>query len=124
MHPLAYEHLKKVIEAKKIVGRDESCEYYPCHVPDHDCTWCFCPFYPCEDEETGGGWVTRKDGSLIWGCSGCDWIHRADVAEAIMVEFITCGIETVEDIERKKEELKKIFLMVKEKYPPSSSSEP
>ena len=62
--------------------------------------------------------MKRKDGSLIWGCSDCDWIHRADVAEAIMVEFIACGIESVEDIETREGELKKIFLLIKEKYPP------
>jgi Zn-finger protein len=119
MHPLAYAHLKRVLEAKEVVGPDESCEYYPCHSPGHDCTWCFCPFYPCEDEKTGGEWVTRKDGSLIWGCLDCEWIHRADVAKAIMVEFITCGIEHVEDIETKSEEVKRIFLILKERYPPA-----
>jgi len=118
MHPLAYDYLKKVLEDKKLVGPDESCEYYPCHFPGHDCTWCFCPFYPCEDEETGGEWVERKDGGLIWGCSDCYWIHRVDVAEAIMVEFLACGIESVDDIETRSEEVKKIFFILKEIYPP------
>ena len=48
MHPLAREHLKKVLSRKEVVGSDESCEYYPCHFVGQDCTWCFCPFYPAE----------------------------------------------------------------------------
>ena len=118
MHPLAYEYLKKVLEEKKLVGPDETCDYYPCHFTGQDCTWCFCPFYPCEDEQVGGRWVEKEDGDRIWGCSRCFWIHRSDVAKALLSEFIRCGIATVDEIEKRSEELKKLFLKLKENYPP------
>lgn len=56
-----------------------SCERYPCHFPVQDCTLCFCPFYPCHDERTGG----RATGPE-WLCSGCTLVHRPDVASKIM----------------------------------------
>jgi Zn-finger protein len=119
MHPLAFDHLKKILEEMEIVGPDETCEYYPCHFIGQDCTWCFCPFYPCEDEETGGEWVRTKDGGRIWSCSNCYWVHYSDVAKAVMEEFKESGIDTVEDIEKRKRDLKRIFLLIKERYPPS-----
>ncbi len=119
MHPLAYEHLRKVLEDKKLVGPDETCDYYPCHFTGQDCTWCFCPFYPCEDEQTGGEWVKKEDGSSIWGCSECYWIHNSEVANALLETFKALGIENVDDIEKRREELKELFLRLKEKYPPT-----
>ena len=120
MHPLAYKHLKKVLEEKKLVGPDETCEYYPCHFTGQDCTWCFCPFYPCKDERTGGEWVKTKEGGRIWGCSDCFWIHKSEVAKKLLKEFKKFGIDSVEDIEKRKEDLKKTFSVLKEKYPPST----
>ena len=119
MHPLAYDHLKKVLKDKKLVGPDETCDYYPCHFTGQDCTWCFCPFYPCEDEQLGGRCLESKAGGHVWGCSRCYWIHDSEVAEELLRQFKLCGIESVDDIEKKKEELKKIFLLLKEKYPPA-----
>jgi Zn-finger protein len=119
MHPLAYEHLKKVLDTKEIVGPNESCEYYPCHYTGQDCTWCFCPFYPCEDEEPGGRWVVRQDGSRVWGCAMCFWIHHPGVAAEVMAEFIACGILSVTDLEQQPEEVKRIFERIKQRYPPT-----
>ena len=119
MHPLAYEHLKKVLEDKKLVGPDETCDYYPCHFTGQDCTWCFCPFYPCEDGQIGGEWVDKEDGRRIWGCSRCHWIHNSEVAKELLEAFRRLGIENVDDIEEREEELKKIFSLLKEKYPPA-----
>ncbi len=118
MHPLAYNHLKKIMEDKIIVGSDETCDYYPCHFTGQDCTWCFCPFYPCEDGQTGGEWVKTKDGGRIWGCSDCYWLHKSEVATALMGEFKKYGIETVDGIE-KKDGIKKIFAILKKKFPPN-----
>jgi len=56
-----------------------SCERYPCHFPEQDCTLCFCPFYPCMDERTGG----RAEGSE-WICDSCTLVHNPDVASKIM----------------------------------------
>ncbi len=118
MHPLAIDHLKKVLRDKELCGPYEQCEYYPCHFTGQDCTWCFCPFYPCEDEHVGGNWVEKEDGSRIWGCSKCYWIHDPKVAKELLEAFNELGIETVEEIEKRKEELKEVFSRLREKYPP------
>ncbi|MCU0637867.1 MAG: hypothetical protein MUE87_04540 [Methanothrix sp.] len=56
-----------------------NCERFPCHGLDQDCSLCFCPFYPCEDERTGG---RQEDGA--WSCKSCLIIHRPDVAGMVM----------------------------------------
>ncbi len=122
MHPLAYEHLRKVLADKKLVGPRTDCEYYPCHFMGQDCTWCFCPFYPCEEPQTGGEWITRRDGTSVWSCMYCHWIHRREVAEALLNKLCEswagAGIERVEeeDIERVS---RRIFLDLKDEYPPT-----
>jgi Zn-finger protein len=118
MHPLAIDHLKKVLREQKLVGPNEDCDYYPCHFTGQDCTWCFCPFYPCEDEQVGGNWVEQEHGSRIWGCSKCFWIHDSKVAKELLEAFKELGITTVEDIEERTEELKELFKRLKENYPP------
>ena len=75
-----------------------SCDRYPCHFPDQDCTFCFCPFYPCSDERTGGRLV---DGE--WSCEGCVVIHKVEVAERVM-ERLVRG-DDLEEIWKEVEEL-------------------
>jgi Zn-finger protein len=59
----------------------DNCEYYPCHhFPDQDCTHCFCPLYPCKDEELGK-FVTTKRGKRVWTCIDCQIVHKRRVAE-------------------------------------------
>ncbi|HEX7445122.1 MAG TPA: cysteine-rich small domain-containing protein [Methanothrix sp.] len=60
-----------------------NCENFPCHTQEQDCSLCFCPFYPCQDERTGG---REMDGS--WCCEDCLIIHRPNVAEMIMDELM------------------------------------
>ena len=58
----------------------ENCQYYPCHhFPDQDCTHCFCPLYPCKDEELGK-YVRTKKGKRFWSCINCRLVHRPQVA--------------------------------------------
>jgi len=58
----------------------ENCQYYPCHhFPDQDCTHCFCPLYPCKDEELGK-YVRTKKGKRFWTCINCRLVHRPPVA--------------------------------------------
>ncbi len=57
----------------------EECEYYPCHFEGQDCSFCFCPFYPCLIYETGG---VLKDGR-VWSCLRCEFIHRRENSEEI-----------------------------------------
>jgi threonine-phosphate decarboxylase len=56
-----------------------NCEMYPCHFQEQDCSLCFCPFYPCGDERTGG---TLTGGE--WLCRGCLLVHRKEVSEAVL----------------------------------------
>ena len=63
--------------------RRESCDRYPCHFPDQDCTFCFCPFYPCADERTGGRLVDAE-----WSCEGCVVLHSPQVAERVMERLV------------------------------------
>ncbi len=70
-----------------VKGRE--CEYYPCHFEGQDCTWCFCPFYPCLDERTGGKYVTgRRTGKEVWSCKGCRWVHEAGTAREMREEIL------------------------------------
>ncbi len=64
-------------------GSDTSCEYYPCHFEGQDCTWCFCPFYPCLNLLMDGEFRRYRDGKLIWGCKNCEWIHIPENAEKV-----------------------------------------
>ncbi len=32
---------------------NEECSYYPCHQNLEDCTFCYCPAYPCYMRELG-----------------------------------------------------------------------
>ncbi len=57
----------------------KDCEYYPCHFEGQDCSFCFCPFYPCLIYETGG----RLKDDNIWSCSDCFFIHEKERAEEI-----------------------------------------
>ncbi|MBU2559334.1 hypothetical protein KKA03_00390 [archaeon] len=64
---------------------DSTCDYYPCHSSITDCTFCFCPFYPCGDESTGGRFVvSEKTGKDVWSCKRCEWIHEKEVVDTIL----------------------------------------
>lgn len=76
---MAEKALKEVIKGGKIIGRKD-CEYYPCHFEGQDCTFCFCPFYPCKDYRTGG----KFKSSGIWSCMDCYIIHRTEVAYSVL----------------------------------------
>ncbi|KLK88571.1 hypothetical protein SZ63_06080 [Methanoculleus sediminis] len=58
----------------------ENCPYYPCHFPGQRCDYCYCPCYPCADEELGE-WVESSNGGKIWGCAGCTLLHVPEIAD-------------------------------------------
>ena len=67
---------------------DRTCDYYPCHTSLDDCTFCFCPFYPCLDDLTGGRFVvSEKTGKDVWSCKRCEWIHKKDVVLELSEEI-------------------------------------
>ena len=81
---LTKEHFEKVI---KLCGANRDCKYYPCHFEDQVCLWCFCPFYPCCDDELGE-YITQRNGNEIWSCMKCSWVHRSEVACEILKEIL------------------------------------
>jgi len=62
----------------------KKCKYWPCHTKEllEDCTFCYCPLYPCKDVLKGGVWKEVKN-KLIWDCSKCYWIHLKDVVKRL-----------------------------------------
>jgi precorrin-3B C17-methyltransferase len=113
VHPLARKHLGKVLRGGKLLGIDKDCKYYPCHNGLEDCTFCYCPFYPCCDESTGGKWITET----TWSCKDCNWVHRTEVASKFLEEIGNSGINKPEDIERNWDIIKGIREKVKALYP-------
>lgn len=69
---------------KGFMGSNLACKYYPCHFNGQDCTFCFCPFYPCKDELTGGKWITGSSGNLVWSCLDCTLIHQPEVVKKLV----------------------------------------
>jgi len=84
---LARRNIEDVLKGGIRVGRRD-CEYYPCHFEGQDCTFCFCPFYPCNDVRTGGKYVESSTGKMVWSCIDCTIIHDPDVAQEILVALM------------------------------------
>lgn len=80
---LARKNIEDVLKDGRRVGRRD-CEYYPCHFEGQDCTFCFCPFYPCNDERTGGKYVESSTGGMVWSCADCTIVHEPEVAQEIL----------------------------------------
>lgn len=58
----------------------EGCRYYPCHFTGQRCDFCYCPFYPCLDEELGQ-WVNGSHNGPVWNCSNCTLLHESGIAD-------------------------------------------
>lgn len=82
----AKTQLKNVIDkaAEEGIGSRKTCEYYPCHFEGQNCTFCFCPFYPCENEKTGGKWIQNSRGGRVWSCVDCHIVHKTEIARQIL----------------------------------------
>ncbi|MBN1133816.1 MAG: threonine-phosphate decarboxylase [Methanosarcinaceae archaeon] len=89
----AEEKLKEALKAASegTLASRNTCEYYPCHFEGQDCTFCFCPFYPCEDKRTGGKCIERSTGGRVWSCADCDVIHKPEVSQKILDIFMEKG---------------------------------
>ncbi len=70
-----------------IYGSNYECKYYPCHFHGQDCTFCYCPFYPCLIYDLGGELIISPDGEFQWSCKGCSWIHRRENVEEIVMRL-------------------------------------
>lgn len=66
-----------------LYGPTYECKYYPCHFEGQDCSFCYCPFYPCLICDFGEIKVSSS-GNYIWSCKDCNWIHEKKNAELII----------------------------------------
>lgn len=62
---------------------NKACKYFPCHNGLEDCTFCYCPFYPCLEEALGRYVYSRKLKTRVWSCQDCNWIHQRKTADRI-----------------------------------------
>jgi len=103
------------LRKKELLGKNELCKYYPCHKNLEDCTFCYCPFYPCEDESTGGKYIMSKNTKKkIWSCSKCIFPHIKENAENILKGLIAFDAEFSSISRKRLLELRKEIL--KKKY--------
>ena len=69
------KHMRKKINEIRILRINKSCAYFSCHKGLEDCTFCYCPFYPCKDQARGE-FIFTKNKKKIWSCLDCSWIHK------------------------------------------------
>jgi len=61
----------------------ENCPYYPCHhYADQECSFCYCPLYPCMDEDLGH-MIETPNGDL-WSCMDCLLVHEPMIARHLL----------------------------------------
>ncbi len=82
------------------IGSDKTCSYNPCHFKGQNCTFCYCPFYPCEDSRFGN-MIEGKHGN-VWSCEECLFIHRNELVKDVMATIKKENL-TVDDHERLQE---------------------
>ena len=92
------------------IGSDKGCLYHPCHFTGQDCTFCYCPFYPCNDEDLGRNIESRRN-KPIWECTYCLFIHRPEVGKFVMSNIKEKGI-----IDPNDPRIKDIFKDAKSKF--------
>jgi Zn-finger protein len=61
---------------------NRACSAYPCHDKLEDCTFCYCPLFPCADESRG---KFLSNGQ--WDCSNCTWPHNKERIDRLF-EFL------------------------------------
>jgi hypothetical protein len=67
-----------------VYGPSFECKFYPCHFSGQDCTFCYCPFYPCLNYDMGGE-IKVNDGKIVWSCMDCWLIHDRKFAEDVIL---------------------------------------
>lgn len=94
---LLVEALDNIINSmKKIYPNNPTCMERKCHKYVFNCRFCFCPFYPCLDGITGGKFVEREMGEVVWSCSDCTWVHRVEVVDGILKKLTNIDIKKVD----------------------------
>ncbi len=96
INALARKHINKVLSEGTLRGSNMSCPSYPCHFEGQDCTWCYCPLYPCLYDHNGR-YVITGTGRRIWDCSSCVVIHTREPALKIL-DILRKSGSRIEDI--------------------------
>jgi precorrin-3B C17-methyltransferase len=104
IHQLSREFYEKYLAGEGNKGPNIGCEYYPCHSHPQNCTFCYCPFYPCGEGSTGGKWIKDKG---VWSCEDCEWIHKNETVDCIQTKLSEI-LQDVDDLKDKKKELLKL----------------
>jgi|Deesub1362A_J573_1020465.scaffolds.fasta_scaffold00182_57 hypothetical protein len=68
-----------------VYGPSFECKYYPCHFSGQDCTFCYCPFYPCLNYNMSGEIKLTSEGKFVWSCMDCWLIHDKKFAEDVII---------------------------------------
>ena len=74
-----------------------ACPYHPCHYRGQNCSFCYCPFYPCNDTDLGRFIDSKRGNDKVWDCSQCLFNHRNEVVEHAFKMFSELGIEKADD---------------------------
>lgn len=74
------------------IGSNTSCEYHPCHYRGQNCSFCYCPFYPCHDGDLGTNLHSENTSRDVWDCSQCLFCHDNAVVEYAYKRFSELGI--------------------------------
>ncbi len=79
------------------IGSNTSCEYHPCHYRGQNCSFCYCPFYPCNDEDLGANLHSENTSRDVWDCSQCLFCHDNRVVAYAYKRFSELGITESDD---------------------------
>ena len=88
-------NIVKIVEQEIERGNihcNKECEYHPAHFTGQNCSFCYCPFYPCEDPDLGEN-IKSRHGGDIWSCSDCLFIHRNEVVAFIFEKIKELGLK-------------------------------
>ena len=77
---------------------NQACSYFPCHEDLEDCTFCYCPFYPCREEGLGCYVYSARLKKKVWSCKSCNWIHQIKTVDRIYNLIREHGSELRKDI--------------------------
>lgn len=66
--------------------QNHACKHFPCHENLEDCTFCYCPFYACENLKRGKYIINPNNNNPVWDCSKCEWIHKKATVDRIFAE--------------------------------------
>ena len=97
---MGQENLREIVRAeiaKGWIGCNRRCKYNPCHYEGQDCTFCYCPFYPCNDTRFGKELGRPKMNDTVWACDTCLMIHDTDVCKYIVSEMRRLDITEPDD---------------------------